>query len=313
MGFRETLATMSTALSRKLLVITGKGGAGKTTVSAATGLLAASRGLRTIVVEVGERQQLPALFGLRGWDAGVEHQLDERLWSLSIDPDRALLEWLQVLGGRISGRMLATSSTFQYFSAAAPGAKELVSMVKIWELTQSRRWRRAPAGYDLVVVDAPATGHALAMLQSPRTFGAIARVGPVAKQADSVRELLIDPARSGYVAVAQPAEMAVTETIELQRRLRGLLGRELDAIVVNGVLPRRFSEQDLRALADGDEPVQRAAARAARAVHARARFQHNQLARLRRRHAHVLSLRFRFEELDLKALRQISERLGRIL
>ena len=313
MGFRETLATMSTALSRKLLVITGKGGAGKTTVSAATGLLAASRGLRTIVVEVGERQQLPALFGLRGEDAGVEHQLDERLWSLSIDPDRALLEWLQVLGGRISGRMLATSSTFQYFSAAAPGARELVSMVKIWELTQSRRWRRTPAGYDLVVVDAPATGHALAMLQSPRTFGAIARVGPVAKQADSVRELLIDPARSGYVAVAQPAEMAVTETIELQRRLRGLLGRELDAIVVNGVLPRRFSEQDLRALADGDEPVQRAAARAARAVHARARFQHNQLARLRRRHAHVLSLRFRFEELDLKALGQISERLGRIL
>ena len=122
-----------------------------------------------------------------------------------------------------------------------------------------------------------------------------------------------DPARSGYVAVAQPAEMAVTETLELQRRLRGLLGRELDAIVVNGVLPRRFSEQDLRALADGDEPVQRAAARAARAVHARARFQHNQLARLRRRHAHVLSLRFRFEELDLKALDQISERLGRIL
>jgi len=304
---------MSTALARKLLVITGKGGAGKTTVAAAAGLLAASRGLHTIVVEVGERQQLPALFGLRAGDAGVERRLDERLWSLSIDPDRALLEWLQVLGGRISGRMLATSSTFQYLSAAAPGAKELVSMVKIWELTQDRRWRGSPGGYDLVVVDAPATGHALAMLQSPRTFGAIARVGPVARQADSVRELLTDSARSGYLAVAQPAEMAVTETLELRQRLSALLGRELDAIVVNGVLPRRFSERELRMLADGDDPVQRAAARAARAVNARARFQHNQLAYLRRRHARVLSLRFRFGELDVGALREIAERLGRRL
>ena len=88
-------------------------------------------------------------------------------------------------------------------------------MVKIWELTQGERWRRRAAGYDLVVLDGPATGHALGMLHSPRTFGAIARVGPIAGQAKQVRELLEDPDRSGYLAVAQGTEMAVTETLEL--------------------------------------------------------------------------------------------------
>src|ERR1019366_5644643 len=141
-------------------VVTGKGGVGKTTVAAALGLLAAQRGLRTIVVEVGDQARLPELFGLTGRDPGVETKLEEDLWSISIDPDRALLEWLQSLGGRVSGRVLASSGTFQYFAAAAPGAKELISMVKIWRLTEGRRAaHRRRGAYDLVILDAPATGH----------------------------------------------------------------------------------------------------------------------------------------------------------
>ncbi len=105
--------------------------------------------------------------------------------SISIDPDQALLEWLQALGGRVPGRLLASSGTFQYFAAAAPGAKEIVSMVKIWQLTRGAAKRRG--GYDLVIVDAPATGHALGMLGSPGTFGAIARVGPIAGQTPPAR------------------------------------------------------------------------------------------------------------------------------
>src|SRR5437660_5851198 len=199
---------MSSVLERELLFITGKGGVGKTMLAAALGVLGAERGLRTIVVELGDQGRLPALVGLPLGEAGVETLLSERLWSISIDPDQALLEWLQALGGRVSGRLLASSGTFQYFAAAAPGAKELVSMVKIWELTQGRRWQRRAPGYDLVVLDAPATGNALGMLGSPQTFGAIARVGPIAGQTQRVRDLLQAPERTAYLARAMARELA---------------------------------------------------------------------------------------------------------
>src|ERR1700756_2187734 len=122
---------MDSVFDRELLVVSGKGGVGKTTIAAALGLLASARGLRTIVVEVGGQNRLGELFDIPVADPGSESELQQNLWSLSIDPDRALLEWLQSLGGRVSGRVLASSGTFQYFAAAAPGAKELVTMVKV--------------------------------------------------------------------------------------------------------------------------------------------------------------------------------------
>jgi anion-transporting ArsA/GET3 family ATPase len=304
-------------LERQLLTITGKGGVGKTTVAAALGLLAAQRGLRTLVVEVGDQHRLGELFGRAPLgEAGVEMELQERLWSISIDPDRALLEWLQALGGRVSGRILASSGTFQYFAAAAPGAKELVSMVKIWELTRGERRRGRAIAYDLVVLDAPATGHALGMLHSPRTFGAIARVGPIHAQALRVDELLRDPARSSYLAVTHATEMAVSETLELQDDLLHQLGRGLDTVVVNSVLPRRFTSQELRQIdaLKAPDTLQRSAAVAAHAVHDRAGFQHSQLARLRRRGVEALGVPFVFSpELGLPAIQQIAEHLGRKL
>lgn len=305
---------MRELLEQRLLVVTGKGGAGKTTIATAIGLLAAGRGLHTIVVEVGYQDRLSALFSRAEANPGREARMEGDLWSLSIDPDQALLEWLQVLGGRISGRVLATSGTFQYFAAAAPGAKELVSMVKVWELTESKRRRGPGAGYDLVVLDAPATGHALGMLESPRTFGAIARAGAVAAQAERVRGLLVDPARTSYLAVAQATEMAVTETLELELELHERLGRELHAVVVNGVLPRRFDQRELELVERAKHPIARPAASAARAVHERARAQQKELARLRRRSFPVLTVPFQFRaEIDLEALRRIADHLGRKL
>jgi len=329
---------MQSALDRKLLVVTGKGGVGKTTIAAALGLLAARGGRRTIVVEVGEESRLPRLFGIARPQPGVETVLQERLSSISIDPDRALLEWLQVLGGRVSGRVLASSGTFQYFAAAAPGAKELVTMVKIWQLTRGGGRGARSREYDLVLLDAPATGHALGLLGSPHTFGAIARVGPIAGQARELRELLETPSRSAYLAVALATEMAVTEALELQDGLQSRLGRDLEAVVVNALLPRRFSAEEMREIATLEEgvsdggrsggnharegampspaedlrAVSASAARAARAVHDRARFQHNQLARLRRRSFDVVGIPFVWgTQLDLVDMEAIATRLAR--
>jgi anion-transporting ArsA/GET3 family ATPase len=141
---------MVALLERNLLVVTGKGGVGKTTLAAALGLLAAERGRRTIVVELGDHGRLPELFGVSAEPGGTETLLAENLASITIDPDRVLLEWVQQLGGRIPGRVLASSGTFQYFAAAAPGAKELFGMVKVWELRRRNVWTaccvtRAPA------------------------------------------------------------------------------------------------------------------------------------------------------------------------
>ena len=311
---------MDSIFDRELLVVSGKGGVGKSTLAAALGLLAAERGLRTIVVEVGEQARLRGLFDVGKSEPGVEVELQRGLWGLSIDPDRALLEWLQSLGGRVSGRVLASSSTFQYFAAAAPGARELVSMVKIWALTQGKRGRGRGRGYDLVVLDAPATGHALGMLDSPRTFGAIARVGPIAGQAERLQQLLQDPARSDYIAVAHASEMAVTETLELRRQLGEQLGRDLRAVVVNGTLPQRFNAGELKRLSSLSARAGQAngatvrAAAAAHAVSERARAQHNQLARLRRRGFEVAGVPFQFsDELDLAGVRRIAEHLRRRL
>jgi anion-transporting ArsA/GET3 family ATPase len=329
---------MRSVLERELVVVTGKGGVGKTTIAAALGLLAAQRGLHTIVVEVGDQTRLPELFGHPPGQPGVESKLQERLSSISIDPDRALLEWLQALGGRVSGRLLASSSTFGYFAAAAPGAKELVSMVKIWELTQGRRWARRAAGYDLVVLDAPATGNALGMLGSPQTFGAIARVGPIAGQSQRVKDLLEDSARTAYLAVAMATDMAVTEALELQDGLHGQLGRMLDAVIVNGLLPQRFTPAELgriaalggdgspagtgtgtgtggrRGAVAGDAALRRSAALAAQSVHDRARFQRNQMARLRRRSFDVVGVPFAWGVgMDLPAIERVAAQLGRRL
>lgn len=318
---------MQGLLDRKLIVVTGKGGVGKTTIAGAVGLAAARRGARTLVVDLaGASARLRGIFAsqaepsprIAAADADAPVRLAENLWSTSIDPDKALMEWMQSLGGRVPARLLASKSSFQYFAAAAPGGKELVSMVKVCEmagLTGSGR-------FDVVVLDAPATGHALAMLAAPSTFASIARVGPIATAAQNVEAILKDPALTGYLAVAQASEMSVSETLDLQRELSAQLGVELADVVVNATMHRRFTGEELERIASlrGQEQVSprsrlaAAAAAAAHAAHARTRFQHSQVARLRRHGLSVVQVPFVFQsDLDLPALERIAERLDQAL
>jgi anion-transporting ArsA/GET3 family ATPase len=189
----------------------------------------------------------------------------------------------------------------------------------VWELAQLERWDAKNRTYDQVIVDAPASGHGLAMLTAPSTFGEIARVGPIRRQAFKIRDMLADPRRTGYVAVALPEEMPVNETLELGDRLQSAIGMGLDAIVVNGVYPARFSGKEasaLRAAAEnGLEPEALAAVGAALAEYERSRTQRSHVRRLKREAGTpVHTLPFLFDaEVGLEEYGTLAAKLARDL
>ena len=142
-------------LDRALIYVTGKGGVGKTTVAAALGLAAAARGRRTIVCEVAEQSHMSRAFAHAGVSRDREARLAPDLYAVTVDPQHALEEWLGRQVGGSALRIMTRSQAFNYFVAAAPGAKELITIAKVWELAQLERWSKSNRTYDLVIVDGP--------------------------------------------------------------------------------------------------------------------------------------------------------------
>ncbi len=295
--------------------MTGKGGVGKTTVAVALGLRAAAAGKRTIICEVASQENASRIF--EHTQVGFhEVEMEENLWSISIDPDESMREYVLLqLKVRAMRDMLFRSRIFTYLAAATPGLKELVTIGKIWELAQERRKVKGGREYDLVIVDAPATGHGIGFLQTPRTFASIARVGPIHSQAQELDRLVTDQEHTGTVIVALPEEMPVNESAALETELREEVGIAVDRVYLNGLYPERFKADEaerLAELATEENGAVRAAARAAVSEHGRARSQRKQLARLRKRvEAPVKTLPFLFEpELDVEATRELAAKLN---
>ena len=274
--------TVPSLLDKRLIFVTGKGGVGKSTVAAALGMLGARHGLRTMVAELSSQQRVQGLFERYG-EQFEEVQLAPRLFTISIDPEHAMDEYLRVKVGAL-GHALAGSRLFQTFAMATPGMRELLTIGKVWELAQLHRRTRGASPYDLVIVDAPATGHGLGLLRTPKTFADIARVGPIAHQGRTIAETLADPGFTGVVAVATPEEMPVNETLTLCETVEEE-ELALDLVVLNGLYPVRFDRREVDQLSDALErsrsPLSRTALRAALAEHSRAANQREQQARLK--------------------------------
>ena len=310
---------MPALADKRLVFVTGKGGVGKSTVAIALGIAAARRGLRTVVAELSGQARAAETFGVSP-PSGEEVRLGgDGLHAISIDMERAMEEYLHERAGRI-GDVLAASRAFHAFAHATPGMRELLTIGKAWELAQDRRRVPGSRPYDLAIVDAPATGHALGALRAPSTFAEIARVGPIANQGRTIDATLRDPAQTAVVAVALPEEMPATETLALRRRLRDALGLELAAVVVNACLPERLGPRQARSVAEALEAapasdLARAALRSALSEHARACGQREQVARLADGlDAPPLELPYLFvERLDPAALGTLADRLEELL
>ena len=309
---------MDDVLGKRLVIVVGKGGVGKTTVAAALGIAAARAGKRTMVCEVAEQEQITQVFGKPA--AGFnETEVAENLHTFSINPDDAKQEWVkhQLHSGALAG-LLNSSRIFQYLTAAAPGLAEIVTIGKVWELAQLNRRTPRAAPYDLVILDAPATGHGLALMRAPRTYADVAKVGPIHSHAKTIEKFITNPEQTAIVAVALAEEMPVNETIDLEAKVRDELGMDLAGILVNAVLPERFSGAEAEAMESVDgagSPAAREALAAALGAHQRAKAQRSQVGRLKRgAEAPVATLPFLLSpEVGLDDLEELSQELERKL
>jgi anion-transporting ArsA/GET3 family ATPase len=227
-------------LTRRLLLVTGKGGTGKTSVAAALGRLAADAGVRTLVVELGHAAVLPDLLGAKpraGADSPREPlPAGPNLFTLRLIPEDALLEYLELqLRVRMLARGIVGNAGFQRFLAAAPGWRELITLGKLWHMVTREDAHGQPL-WPLIVIDAPATGHGLSLLSTPTVILDTVRLGPLRRNTDLVQALLTDASRTLVLTVALLEELPVNETLELRARVREL-GLGLGPVIANGVEP----------------------------------------------------------------------------
>jgi anion-transporting ArsA/GET3 family ATPase len=233
----------------RIVIVAGKGGVGKTTVTAALATAATRTGMSVLIVEVEGKSGLAACFD-RPPLTYEEQELRPGLRARTLTPDEALIEYLEDHGMRRISRRLTASGALDVVATAVPGMKDILVLGKVKALERAR-------AADLIVLDAPAAGHAISFLMSARGLLDAVRVGPIRKQAADVVELLTDPTRCQVMLVTVPEETPVTELVETAFAIEDRAGVALGPVVVNsyvaalsGTGGTRWTKSSVRAEAE---------------------------------------------------------------
>jgi anion-transporting ArsA/GET3 family ATPase len=221
----------------RLIIVAGKGGVGKTTVSAALARTASRRGLSSLIVEVEGKSGLASMYGAPGFSYDevtlVEAEPEAGVGAVrarTLTPDEALVEYLEESGmSRISKRLM-TSGALDMVATAIPGIRDLLVLAKIKQMERAQL-------ADVLILDAPAAGHAITFLQSASGLADAVRLGPINAQARDVLGLLGDPERCQVILVTLPEETPVNELVETAFALEDRVGVSLGPVVVNGLYP----------------------------------------------------------------------------
>lgn len=218
---------------KRLLFFAGKGGVGKTTIAATVALTLARHGKKTLLIELDDSARAARLLGLPVTDpqATEPQPVSSSLFVLSTSGHIALEEYLRlIIPFKPLLRTIVDSRAYQYFVAAAPGLKELLTIGKIWY--EERKREADQPLWDIIVVDLPATGHSLQYLRMPRaaheTFGGI-----ISREAERIAAVLHDPEKTAVNLVTTPDELPVSETQEAYQQLTKELRLPVGALFIN--------------------------------------------------------------------------------
>jgi anion-transporting ArsA/GET3 family ATPase len=221
---------------RQLVVVTGKGGVGKTAVSATLGRTFAAMGRRTLVVEVDPRENLHQMMGTPP-SGGDILSAEPRLWVQNLKPRQVLDQIVRdQLKLELLTRRVLDSPIYNHFSNGAPGLKEMAILGHAYRLLHGKAEPGSPE-IDTVVLDAPATGHGVTLLAAPLLVADVIKNGPFSRMAIDLAAMLSDAERSGIVVVTQAEEMPVEEAVELRAALNERVKRDPELLVINGLYP----------------------------------------------------------------------------
>ncbi len=229
---------------KRLIFVTGKGGTGKTTLSAAIGKAASKMGKRVLVVDTSEGGALGTLFS-RGALLSEPVDLDSNIQGVRINPKKVLEEYIQkyISIGFIANRIIR-AELFEHLAEATPGLREIMTLGQIWRW-EKRKDEQDEYIYDMIVVDTPATGHGISLLKQPRTLVEMLRFGPIAGQTRAVQEMLQNKDKTALFLVTAPEELPVNEAVQFIRVAEEELNMEIGRIVVNGLYSELFSPEEI--------------------------------------------------------------------